>query len=198
MNDFIRFLALRQWDCVGQNNLVDPGFSRRSSAGPESTPWVAQAKTFTAPLSLMRAAALQMVPAVSRCRPPGRRSSPRRLRDVHDLAEVGHFVGPPLVHDGQVGFQAAGELPGPDHPSTLGGHHHQGTAGPASGDVLLEVASKKGHAREMVHGNVEKSLDLPAWRSAEMTLSAPAPVSRLAMSFAEMGSRGLVFLSWRA
>ncbi len=39
------------------------------------------------------------------------------------------LVGPPLVDDGQVRLQAAGELPGPDHPSHVGGHHHQGAAG---------------------------------------------------------------------
>ena len=76
--------------------------------------------------------------------------------DVHDLGGVGLLAA--LVHDGHVHAQLLGEGPGPGHGAHVGGDHH-GALG-VVGELPLEVLHEEGAAQEVVHGDVEKALDL--------------------------------------
>ena len=76
--------------------------------------------------------------------------------DVHDLGGVGLL--PPLIHDGQGHVQLLGEGPGPGHGAHVGGDHH-GVV-PVILELAVEVVHKDGGTQHIVHGDVEKALDL--------------------------------------
>ena len=76
--------------------------------------------------------------------------------DVHDLGLVGAL--PPLVHNGHVHAHLVGKEPDPGHAAHIGGDHHY---------VLIALAvageeevGEQRRAQEVIHGNVEKALDL--------------------------------------
>ena len=68
----------------------------------------------------------------------------------------------------------------------------------SSANFRLKCSTKRGLPRRLSTGMSKKPWIWAAWRSMVSTRSAPAEVSMLATSLAEMGSRGLAFRSCRA
>ena len=63
---------------------------------------------------------------------------------------------PPLVDDGEIGFQTLGDGPGTQHAAYIGRHHHQ----IIDIAVLPYVSQKNRSSEKIVERDVEKSLDL--------------------------------------
>ncbi len=98
----------------------------------------------------------------------GLRDGSRRIDDiVHDddililhLSHNAHHLGligalPPLVDKGQWGPHPFRKGPRPLHATGIGSHHHPVPA------PLLEIAEKHRGRKEVIHRDVEKTLDLP-------------------------------------
>ena len=136
-------------------------FFSRSTAGPESRPWVAASTPREAPRSISRLAAQTTVPAVSIM------SSTRTQTSAVDVADdlggdgdVVRALGPALVDEGEVGLDAGvarqlakrrASLPPPASGDTT-------TTSPSTS--LGQVVGEQRHRGEVVDREVEEALDL--------------------------------------
>ena len=127
-------------------------------AGPESTPWEAQAVTSLAPPISTRALSrvAQGAAGIHHVVQQDDVLAPHVADDVHDLGGVGLLAA--LVHDGQGHVQLLGKGPGPGHRAHVGGDHHGVVM--AVRVLLGEVVHKDGGAQQVVHRDVEEALDL--------------------------------------
>ena len=76
--------------------------------------------------------------------------------DIHYLTVIGLL--PTLIHNGQTHVQLLGEGAAPGHAAHIGRHHHHVLHRAA--ELLGIVVNEHGIAQQVIHGDVEKALDL--------------------------------------
>ncbi len=111
--------------------------------------------------------------------------------DVHTFGDASPFAA--LINDRKVGVKPFGRARAPSHTPHVG---EMTTVSPSFGP--FRCPRRTVGRQQIVHGDVEKPLNLAGMQVQRQDAVGAGRVIRLATSFAEIGVRGPVFRSCRA